>query len=68
VLEIDLHLTPAGTARPDEVLGVLGLRDLLDAGAVLERARLELIDEISSSPSAPPSSLAAAPPHAEGSA
>ena len=44
-LEIDLWLTPQGTARPDEVLAVLGLRDLLDAGAVLERARLELADE-----------------------
>jgi radical SAM-linked protein len=45
-LEIDLCLTPSGTARPDEVLAVLGLSDLLEAGGVLERARLELIDEI----------------------
>jgi radical SAM-linked protein len=54
-LEMDLWLTPQGTARPDEVLAVLGLRDLLDAGAVLERARLELADE-------------APPPPAEGTA
>jgi hypothetical protein len=40
-----LHLTPSGTARPEEVLGLLGLQDLLDAGAILERTRLELQDE-----------------------
>jgi radical SAM-linked protein len=44
-LEMDLWLTPQGTARPEEVLSVLGVKDLLDAGAVLERARLELTDE-----------------------
>ncbi len=54
-LEMLLCLTPAGTARPEEVLAALGLSDLLEAGAVLERARLELVDE------SPPS-------HAEGSA
>jgi radical SAM-linked protein len=45
-LEMDLWLTPGGTARPDEVLGLLGLQDLLEIGAVLERTRLELHDEI----------------------
>lgn len=45
MLEMVLRLTPAGTARPDEVLGLLEIRDLLDAGAVLERSRLELKDE-----------------------
>ena len=54
-LDIELCLTPAGTARPEEVLAALGLSDLLEAGAVLERSRLELVDE------SPPS-------HAEGSA
>jgi radical SAM-linked protein len=44
-LEVDLRLTPAGTARPEELLELLGLKDLLDAGAVLERTRLELEDE-----------------------
>jgi radical SAM-linked protein len=44
-LEMHLELTPAGTARPEEVLRVLGLDDLLVAGAVLERVRLELYDE-----------------------
>jgi radical SAM-linked protein len=47
VLDMDLWLTPGGTARPDEVLRLLGLEDLPDAGAVLERARLELEDEAS---------------------
>jgi hypothetical protein len=46
-LEVGLWLTPAGTARPDEVLTLLGLADLLDAGVVLERTRLELHDEVS---------------------
>jgi radical SAM-linked protein len=41
-LEMDLRVTPTGTARPDEVLALLGLDDLLDAGAVLERTRLLL--------------------------
>jgi radical SAM-linked protein len=44
-LEIVLRLTSAGTARPEEVLALLGIEDLLDAGAVLERSRLELHDE-----------------------
>jgi radical SAM-linked protein len=44
-LEIDLCLTPAGTARPEEVLAALGLSELLEAGAVLERSRLALADE-----------------------
>lgn len=44
-LEMDLWVTPTGTARPDEVMGLLGLGDVLEAGAVLERTRLELQDE-----------------------
>jgi radical SAM-linked protein len=44
-LEMVLRLTSTGTARPDEVLDLLGLKDLLDAGAILERSRLELHDE-----------------------
>jgi radical SAM-linked protein len=48
-LTMDLRLTPTGTARPEEVLGLLGLADLLDAGAVCTRARLELQDELPSS-------------------
>ena len=44
-LEMDLVVTPQGTARPDEILRVLGLEDLLANGAVLERRRLEIDDE-----------------------
>jgi radical SAM-linked protein len=44
-LELDLIVTPNGTARPDELLVQLGLRDLLPAGAVLERTTVELHDE-----------------------
>jgi radical SAM-linked protein len=44
-LEMDLWLLPTGTARPDEVLATLGLEDLLEAGAVLQRVRLEMEDE-----------------------
>jgi radical SAM-linked protein len=44
-LEMILLLLPSGTARPDEVLQLLELNDLLDAGAVVERAWLELQDE-----------------------
>jgi radical SAM-linked protein len=45
LLEMDLRLLPTGTARPDEVLRVLGLEDLLEAGAVLERIRLQMQDD-----------------------
>jgi radical SAM-linked protein len=46
LLEMTLWLMPAGTARPDEVLTLLGLEDLPAAGCVLERSRLELHDEL----------------------
>ena len=42
---MELCLTPAGTARPEEVLAALGFSDLLEAGAVMERSRLALVDE-----------------------
>ncbi|MHB1423815.1 MAG: TIGR03936 family radical SAM-associated protein [Gemmataceae bacterium] len=51
-LEMILRLTSTGTARPEEVLGLLGLEDLLVAGAVLERSRLELKDEAEGEPAA----------------
>ncbi len=44
-LEMDVWVTPTGTVRPDEILALLGLADLLDNGAVLERTMLELHDE-----------------------
>jgi radical SAM-linked protein len=43
-LEIELWVTPKGTARPEEVLALLGLEDLTAEGAVVERIRLELQD------------------------
>jgi radical SAM-linked protein len=48
-LEMDLRVTPNGTARPDEVLRLLDLGDLLEAGAVLQRTTLELQDEMQAS-------------------
>jgi radical SAM-linked protein len=44
-LEIDLWITPQGTARPEEIVQALELGDLLEAGAVLQRTLLELSDE-----------------------
>lgn len=45
-LEMQLHVTPKGTARPEEVLRLLGLERLLAEGdSVLERTRLHLADE-----------------------
>ena len=43
-----LWVTPQGTARPEEVLALLGLDDLLADGAVLHRTTVELDDEIPS--------------------
>jgi hypothetical protein len=57
-LIMEFHVTPSGSARPDEVLHLLGLGDLLAAGAVLERTELEIEDE--SCPSAPISASPAA--------
>jgi radical SAM-linked protein len=44
-LEMDILVTPNGSARPEEVLGLLGLGDLLESGAVIERTRVELHEE-----------------------
>ena len=44
-LVLDLWVTGQGTARADDLVKLLGLADLLDAGAVLERSDLELRDE-----------------------
>jgi radical SAM-linked protein len=45
VMEMDLEVTPQGTARPDEILRALRLGELLTQGAVLERSTLEIHDE-----------------------
>lgn len=44
-LVMDLWVTPSGTARADELLRLLGVADVHAAGAVLERAELEIHDE-----------------------
>jgi radical SAM-linked protein len=44
-LEMELLVTPSGTARPEEILELLGLGDLVKTGAVFERIKLELEDE-----------------------
>ncbi len=44
-LEMDLRVTPTGTARAQEILGLLDLEALLTSGSVLERSRLQLHDE-----------------------
>jgi radical SAM-linked protein len=62
-VELEFWVTPTGTARPDEVLGLMGLRHLLDEGAVLERASLELHDEHDAkAPECPGASWSGAPP------
>jgi radical SAM-linked protein len=44
-LLLDLRVTPTGSARADELIELLDLSDLTDAGVVLERIKLELHDE-----------------------
>lgn len=44
-LVADIWVTATGTARADELLKLLRIDDLLDAGRVLERTELELVDE-----------------------
>jgi radical SAM-linked protein len=41
-LRFRLKMSPSGSARPEEVLDALGLRDLLGQGAVLARTEVEL--------------------------
>ena len=54
-IELDLWVTGSGTTRADELLRLLGLDDVTDAGAVLERTDLEIHDELpSSTTDAPP--------------
>ena len=42
LLKATLIIRPEGSARPEELLECLGLRDLLDQGAVLGRTHVEL--------------------------
>ncbi len=41
-LRFRLKMSPGGSARPEEVIDALGLRDLLGQGAVLARTEVEL--------------------------
>ncbi len=62
-IELDLWVTGQGTARAEDLLKKLGLRDVLDAGFVLERTHLEIHDEAPlDPPDAPPSGLAETAP------
>ncbi len=54
LLKFDLWVTQTGTARADELLKLLGLFDLLDAGGVLARGELEIRDESPSGGDLPP--------------
>ena len=42
ILRFRLKMSPSGSARPEEVIDALGLRDLLGQGAVLARTEVEL--------------------------
>jgi radical SAM-linked protein len=54
-LTLDLWVTQTGTARADELLRLLGVEDLLDAGAVLARTVVEIRDEVPpNQPDGPP--------------
>jgi len=54
-LGLDLWVTQSGTARADELLALLELSDLPDAGFVLARSELDLHDETPpGTPDAPP--------------
>jgi radical SAM-linked protein len=53
-LDMALWITSNGAARPEEIIGALGLSDLLDAGAVIERTDLEIYDELPPGTEGPP--------------
>lgn len=55
LLFLDLWVTQTGTARADELLRLLGVDDLPDTGAVLERSTVEIRDEVApNQPDGPP--------------
>jgi radical SAM-linked protein len=55
VLRFRLKMTANGSARPEEAIDALGLRDLLEQGAVLARTDVELVPSLNEagSPSLP---------------
>jgi hypothetical protein len=56
-LEMDLWVTPTGTARADEVMECLGLGEWLRAGAVPQRTGLEIEDELTDPQSSGPAAV-----------
>ncbi len=52
-LRFRLRITPQGSARPEEIVDALGLRDLLEQGAVLSRTDVELADADADRPRSP---------------
>jgi Uncharacterized protein conserved in bacteria (DUF2344) len=53
-LDMALWITPNGAARPEEIVAALGLKQLLDNGAVIERTDLEVYDELPPGTEGPP--------------
>ena len=53
-LTMILWITSNGATRPEEVIAALGLKHLLDDGAVIERTDLELYDELPPGTPGPP--------------
>jgi radical SAM-linked protein len=65
-VDMALWITSHGAARPEEVLELLGLADLVAAGElILERTTLELMDEVPPEAPAPPAALPQPPRAAE---
>lgn len=58
LLRLRLRITPEGSARPEEVLDSLALRDLLDTGTILVRADVELALTPTKAPLPDPETLA----------
>jgi radical SAM-linked protein len=46
VLRFRMKIVPSGSARPEELIDALGLRDLLGTGSVLVRTDVELVPEL----------------------
>jgi hypothetical protein len=53
-INFDLWVTGQGTAKGDELARLLGLADVLTAGAVFERLDLEIADEVTDATDGPP--------------
>ena len=49
-LRFRMKISPNGSARPEELIDALGLRDLLGQGSVLVRTEMELVPSTESGP------------------